>query len=197
MTREATASGDASVRCFDFMFTSLTLILPCNNTSCSQLNVKSAQPRLPCNSPAIMSAQTPYALTIPEILFEVLDHLASDSATLFAACLVNKAWTEPSLDLLWRAHYWNGMERLRSLPECRRQFYADKIRFLSMDKSPIEYRNLIETLDFPRLRTLEVYLIQKNWYLNHHLVPSLEVLLLSGKPPRAPAAILASASSSL
>jgi hypothetical protein len=47
-----------------------------------------------------MSAQTPYVLTIPEILFEVLAHLESDSATLFAACLVNKAWTEPSLDLL-------------------------------------------------------------------------------------------------
>jgi hypothetical protein len=79
MTREATSSGDASVRCFDFMY--------------------------PCNLFAIMSAQPPYALMIPEILCEVLDHLESDPKTLFAACLVSKAWTEPSLNLLYRDNH--------------------------------------------------------------------------------------------
>jgi hypothetical protein len=125
-----------------------------------------------------MSAQTPHALTIPEILCEVLDYL--DSRTLIAACLVNKAWTDPSLNILWRSRDCDWMERLGKLPGCRRQFYADKIRFLGRDKSPIKYQHCIKTLNLPRLRTLEVFLTERNRDFNHYLVPTLEVFRLCG-----------------
>jgi hypothetical protein len=132
-----------------------------------------------------MSAQTPYALTIPEILCGVFDHLVYDTETLFAACLVNRAWAEASLNVLWRSHYLEGMKRLASLPECRRQFYADKIRSLSLEESPIKYRHCIESLNFPRLRTLGVLLTDDNCNVNHHLVPTLEVFRLYGITPPA------------
>jgi hypothetical protein len=127
-----------------------------------------------------MNAQTPYALTIPEILYEVLEHLESDSATLFAACLVSKAWTEPSLNLLWRTYARDGMERFESLRECRRQFYADKVRCLSMEVGPEQSRHSIETLKFPRLRELGIWLKESNWSFAHHLLPTLQCFRLYG-----------------
>lgn len=121
-----------------------------------------------------MSAQTPYALQTPEILCEVLGHLESDRSTLFAACQVNKVWAEISLDVLWRSHHRRGMKRLASLTECRRQFYANKIRSLSVEQSLFEYRHCIDTLDFPRLKRVRVLLAENNCDFNHHLVPTLE-----------------------
>lgn len=121
-----------------------------------------------------MSAQTPYALTIPEILCEVFDHLEFDKGALFAACQVNKIWAETSLNVLWRSHRLRGMERLASLTECRRQFYADKIRSLRIERCPIEYRHSIETLNFPRLKKLGFVLTENNGNCYHHLVPTLE-----------------------
>jgi hypothetical protein len=149
------------------------LTLPHNTTSSTQLKTKSFQLRYPCNLLAIMSAQTPHALTIPEILCEILDHLEFDPKTLFAACLVNKAWTGPSLDRIWCSHDWTGVERLESLPECQRQFYADKIRSLKIKSSPIQCGRYIETLNFPRLRKLMVWLTD-DWDFSHLLVPTLE-----------------------
>jgi hypothetical protein len=121
-----------------------------------------------------MSAQTPYALTIPEILCEVFDHLEFDKGALFAACQVNKIWAETSLNVLWRSHRLRGMERLASLTESRRQFYADKIRSLPVERCPIEYRHSIETLNFPRLKKLGFALTENNENCYHHLVPTLE-----------------------
>lgn len=72
------------------------------------------------------------------------------------------------------------MERLASLAACRRQFYADKIRSLSAERSPPEYRHCIETLDFPRLRKLQIYLTKDNCDFNHYLVPTLAEFSLFG-----------------
>jgi hypothetical protein len=127
-----------------------------------------------------MSAQTPYALTIPEILCEVLEHLEYNRRALFAACLVNSTWTEPSLNLLWRNHHRDGMICLESLPECRRQFYADKIQSLSMNMGPSQPQHSTETLDFPRLRILGVWLSENDWNFGNLLVPTLEVFRLYG-----------------
>jgi hypothetical protein len=132
-----------------------------------------------------MSAQTPHALTIPEILCEVLDHLESDPGALFTCCQVNKAWAEHSLNILWRSQYRDGTKRLGSLPERRRQFYADKIRSLSDDMCPTKYRSCIETLNFLRLRTLEVFITDRDWEFNNHLVPTLEVFQFYGFKERA------------
>lgn len=127
-----------------------------------------------------MSAQTPCALQVPEILCEVFDHLESDPGTLFAACRVNKVWAEKSLNLLWRDQHRSGMKRLASLTESRRQFYADKIRSFKVEQRPSEYRRCIETLNFPRLRMLEVIVTEKNRDFDHLLVPGLEEFELYG-----------------
>jgi hypothetical protein len=127
-----------------------------------------------------MKTQTPYALKIPEILCEILDHLESDPATLFTACLVNKAWTEPCLDLLWRNNHRDGMKCLQSLPDYRHQSYADKIRSLSMEVGSTQYRHSIETLKFPRLRELGIWLTENIWSFDHHLLPTLGVFRLHG-----------------
>jgi hypothetical protein len=132
-----------------------------------------------------MSVQPPNPLAIPEILCEVLNHLRYDSGALFTCCQVNKAWAENSLNILWRSQYRDGMRRLVLLPECRRQFYADKIRSLNEDTCPTEYWYCIETLNFPRLRKLKVFITDRNWESNHHLVPTLEVFQFYGFKERA------------
>lgn len=154
---------------------------PHNITSYDQHNSKSPRSRHPCSCPVIMSPQTPCALQIPEILCEVFDHLESDPRTLFAACQVNKVWAEKSLNVLWRTCRWDDLRRLDPLSECRRQFYADKIRGLTMEKRPrfIIWQHRIESLEcprleFPRLARVEILLTYNNWEYDHSLVPTLE-----------------------
>lgn len=126
-----------------------------------------------------MSARTSHALQIPEILCEVLEHFEFDLRTLFSACLVNKAWAEQGLNILWRSHLREGLERLERLSDRRRQFYANKIRSLRMDEKPIQNQDCLDTLNFPRLRTLEVCLGDVHyWNSSRCLVPSLEVFHL-------------------
>lgn len=117
-----------------------------------------------------MSAQTPHALQIPEILCEVFDHLQFYPKTLFAACQVNRAWAEKCLNVLWRIHW---LKHLVSLPGCRRQFYADKTRHLIAKSSPIEHRLCLETVTFPRLEALSVLMDVDSWDFTRLLVPAL------------------------
>lgn len=153
----------------------LGITLPHNNHSYNYYKTKSARSCRPCNQLANMTAQTSHPIQIPEILCQVLDYLKSDSKALSAACRVNKVWNAICLDILWCSHHQDGIARLASLPKCRRQFYADKIRFLTMEWCPIEYRQWTETLNFPRLRTLGVSLNAYScWDFSHLLIPTLE-----------------------
>ncbi|KAH0368604.1 hypothetical protein KCU65_g3809, partial [Aureobasidium melanogenum] len=132
-----------------------------------------------------MSDQTPYALTIREILREVFEYLEYDFKTLCSAIRVNKVWSEEGLNILWRKPVEDCSELLASLPEHRRQFYADRICSWILDKSPLSCQKCTLDLDFPRLRRLHLWLAEDNLHFDHQLVPTLEEFRLHNFIPEA------------
>ncbi|KAG9846939.1 hypothetical protein KCU98_g6063, partial [Aureobasidium melanogenum] len=132
-----------------------------------------------------MTDQTPYALTISEILREVLEHLEFNLKALCSAIRVNRAWSEEGLDILWRSPVEDCSELLASLPEHRRQFYADRICCWILDKNPWKYQNCMLDLEFPRLRRLDLWLAEDSLYFDYQLVPTLEEFRLYNFIPEA------------
>lgn len=121
-----------------------------------------------------MSDQIPFALTIPEILREMLQHLEPDRKALCSVDRVNRAWAEEGLNILWHHLIMDGARRLASVSKHRRQFYADKLRSWDRDLSSIEYQYHMRKLNFPRLKRVDLWLTKDNLGCNHQLVPNLE-----------------------
>lgn len=128
-----------------------------------------------------MSEQTPYALTIPEVLHEIFQYLEPDRKALYSASLVNRAWAEECLNVLWHRLSADGARRLASIPTQRRQFYADRIRCWILDMSSTNDQYEICELDFPRLKRVDLWLTNDNSGYDHQLVPSLEEFRLYNK----------------
>ncbi|KAH0388555.1 hypothetical protein KCU92_g835, partial [Aureobasidium melanogenum] len=108
-----------------------------------------------------------------------------DLKALYSVIRVNKAWSEEGLNILWRNPVEDCSELLASLPEHRRQFYADRICSWILDKSPRKYQNCTLDLDFPRLRRLDLWLAEDKLYFDHQLVPTLEEFRLYNFIPEA------------
>jgi hypothetical protein len=108
------------------------------------------------------------ALSLPEILASVLEHLFGDETTLCAASLVNRMWTHYATPLLWR---WVTSDDLERLHVTRRAYFAAMVERLQLRLSSARYgegsddddgsENAIDDKsvmhhDFPRLRELRI-----------------------------------------
>ncbi len=102
---------------------------------------------------------TAAALSIPEILREILTHVSDSRPTLAAAARVNRAWSAQALDLLWQRppeDAFVDLPRRRSKKAhvaARRQFYAAKVRRIRLLHDPAPFLSLA----FPQLREARLY----------------------------------------
>lgn len=84
---------------------------------------------------------------------DILECLEADEAALHSAVLVSKAWYQMAIALLWKRPR-NPYRALASLPGSRRQFYADKIRFLTETKLDEDYIWSILSTEFPNIQEI-------------------------------------------
>ncbi|KAH0372305.1 hypothetical protein KCU65_g1401, partial [Aureobasidium melanogenum] len=99
----------------------------------------------------------------PELRVHIHSFLKDDRATLVNAIRVNKEWFHRLTGLLWREPGFGALlcpaKRGR-----RRQFYADKIRTLSLEDSlagfqngsPVHWKHVLSTCEMPYLEHLQV-----------------------------------------
>ena len=116
------------------------------------------------------------ALELREILLQVLEYLADDKESLLQAILVNKTWAEEGTNVLWREPL---VKHLASVPESRRQIYAEKVYTLDFagDEDSINHE-AFRHLRFPRLKRLNLDSYRPRdggtFWIRQYLQPSLE-----------------------
>ncbi|KAH0349960.1 hypothetical protein KCU81_g2822, partial [Aureobasidium melanogenum] len=124
----------------------------------------------------------------PELRVHIHSFLKDDRATLFNAIRVNKEWFHRLTGLLWREPGFGALlcpaKRGR-----RRQFYADKIRTLSLENSlagfqngsPVHWKDILSTCEMPYLEHLQID--SHDVVPDEFLCPLLRPSLLSVKLP--------------
>lgn len=124
----------------------------------------------------------------PELRVHIRSFLKDDRATLVNAIRVNKEWFHQLIGFLWREPEFDALLRPTTRGR-RRQFYADKIRTLSLDFElagfqnglPVHWRQVLSTCEIPYLEHLR--LPSNDVVPDEFLCPLLRPSLLSIKLP--------------
>ena len=133
-----------------------------------------------------MASKT-HPLLIAEIVAIIFNHLQNVDGTssLVACAQVNSLWAEEAVRHIWHQDDCRGRQvnSLRTMPNCRRQIYANHMRSINDDSFiDLEHRHniLLAPLQFPRLESAS-FLIPRNSderFRLQYLVPSLRTLHL-------------------